>query len=272
MAEGEGDSVRGGPGHAWMGVGVDGCRAGWLGIRLGGEGGWEASVFPSAEELLGTWDDPSGLVLIDVPIGLPDTTSFRACDAEARRYLGRRSSTVFNPPTRAALTASTYREAADRNEAACGKRLSRQTWFIMPRIAEVDRLLREAPGMRRRVREVHPETLFQALNGDAPLAHRKKTPEGRRERLSLLAARLPRAGEVFDALRRRYLRREVALDDILDALVAAVVASQFKDSLRTFPREPGGDSAGLICEMVLPDLSATSPCLAPDPRYRTRVE
>jgi predicted RNase H-like nuclease len=214
-------------------------------------------------ELLGAWDDPGGLILIDVPVGLPDTTSFRVCDAEARRYLGRRSSTVFNPPTRAALTASTYREAADRNEAACGKRLSRQTWFIMPRIAEMDRLLREAPGRQRRVREVHPETLFQALNGDEPLGHRKKAPEGRRERLALLAARFPRAGEVFEALQRRYPRKEVALDDILDALVAALVASQFKDSLRTFPKQPDRDSAGLVREIVLPQLSASRPPASP---------
>jgi predicted RNase H-like nuclease len=259
MAEAEGDPDRGGPGRplVGVGVGVDGCRAGWLAIRLGAEGGWEASVFASVADLLAAWDDPDGLILIDVPVGLPDTTSFRACDAEARRYLGRRSSSVFNPPTRSALAAGSYREASDRNEAACGKRLSRQTWFVMPRIAEVDRLLREAPRLQERIREAHPETLFQALNGDEPLAHRKKAFPGVHERLALLRPRLPRAREIFEALRERYRRREVALDDILDALVAAVVASRFRDSLRTFPEHPDRDSAGLIREMVLPGPPST---------------
>lgn len=234
------------------GIGVDGCRAGWLAIRLASGDGWEAAVFPSVAELWARWDDPAGLVLIDVPIGLPERTSFRACDAEARRYLGRRSSSVFNPPTRSALGARSYTEAADRNEAACGKRLSRQTWFIMPKIAEVDRFLRKAPARQARLREAHPETLFQALNGDAPLLHRKKVPEGLKERLTLLETHLPEAGGIFEALASRHMRREVAPDDILDALAAAVVALRFRDRLRTFPEDPARDSAGLACEMVLP--------------------
>lgn len=234
------------------GTGVDGCRAGWLAIRLEPGGGWEAAVFPSVVELWARWDEPGGLVLIDVPIGLPDRTSFRVCDAEARRYLGRRSSSVFNPPTRSALEAGTYRDAADRNEVACGKRISRQTWFIMPKIVEVDRLLRRAPARQERLREVHPETLFQALNGDRALDHRKKAPEGRRERLALLEAHLPEAGVIFDAVQARHPRKEVAPDDILDALAAAVVALRFRDSLRTLPPEPERDSTGLVCEMVLP--------------------
>lgn len=236
---------------ATAGIGVDGCRGGWLAIRIG-DGGWEARVFPAVADLHAAWCGPGSLTLVDIPIGLPDDTSCRPCDAAARRYLGSRASSVFNPPTRAALAATSYTEAADLNEQACGKRISRQTWFIMPKIAEVDRLLRRDPTLQARMREAHPETLFQALNGDEPLRHRKKVAGGRRERLAVLARHLPEAEAVFEAIWTGTGRDAVAPDDILDALVVATVAYRFSGALHTLPDRPERDAAGLVCEMVLP--------------------
>jgi predicted RNase H-like nuclease len=240
---------------SWTGIGVDGCPAGWLAIRLR-DGDWEARVFASVVEIDQAWAGRESLALIDIPIGLPADTSFRACDAAARKLLGPRSSSVFNPPTRAALAAESYAEAADLNEVACGKRLSKQTWHIMPKIAEVDRFIRSAPGLQDRFREAHPETLFQALNDDEPLLHRKRDSEGLRERLSVLEPYLPHAGEVFEGIRDRVSRRDAAPDDVVDALAAAVTAFRFADRLRTLPDRPERDAAGLRCEMVLPRIPA----------------
>lgn len=242
------------PPESWTGIGVDGCRAGWLAVRLS-ERGREGRVFGSVAELDEAWGGPTTLILIDIPIGLPDHTSFRACDAAARKLLGRRSTSVFNPPTRAALCAASYAEAADLNEEACGKRLSKQTWHIMPKIAEVDRLLRAEPTLQDRIREAHPEALFQALNGSQPLSHRKKDPRGALERRAVLETHLPDAGEVFEDIRGRIPRRHAAPDDVFDALAGAVTAFRFADVLQTLPDRPERDSAGLRCEMVVPGLS-----------------
>jgi hypothetical protein len=54
-------------------------------------------------------------------------------------------------------------------------------------MAEVDTLLLVAPALRPRVREVHPEVRFWALNGHASLQHPKSKPEGRNERIALLS-------------------------------------------------------------------------------------
>ena len=52
-----------------MFVGVDGCRAGWLAIRLETEDNWQVDIFPDVSSL---WDHHrrASLILIDIPIGL----------------------------------------------------------------------------------------------------------------------------------------------------------------------------------------------------------
>jgi len=105
-----------------------------------------------------------GIVAIDVPIGLPEAGD-RACDRSARRLLGvPRASSVFPAPCRAALSGSTYAEACLLNEAACGSRISRQTFNILPKIREVDGLM--TPILQLRVRECHPELVFALLSAN----------------------------------------------------------------------------------------------------------
>ena len=52
-----------------------------------------------------------------------------------------------------------------RNIAEMGKSLSAQAHAICTKIAEVDQLLLMSPALRHRVREVHPEVCFWAING-----------------------------------------------------------------------------------------------------------
>ena len=81
-----------------------------------------------------------GAVAIDIPIGLPDEGS-RRCDLEARKLIGPRRSSVFPAPFRSVLGALTYEDAAARCRAVSGKSLSLQAFGILPKIAEVDRLM-----------------------------------------------------------------------------------------------------------------------------------
>jgi predicted RNase H-like nuclease len=71
--------------------GVDGCPAGWLSVSLDvTTGEIAAAVHEDADSLLGV---PAAVTAIDIPIGLPATPP-RNCDAEARRRLGARRSSV----------------------------------------------------------------------------------------------------------------------------------------------------------------------------------
>ena len=235
------------------GIGVDGCRAGWLAIRIEADGGVAWGVHGDVRALHAAWYRPGTVILVDIPIGLPDTESHRACDRAARVLLGRRASSVFNPPTRAALQAGSWEEAARLNAAACGKRLSRQSWALAPKIREVDDFIRRGgPGRQDEVRESHPETLFVVLNGGKALEHGKKGPAGQRERLAVLEGHHPGVLDIYHAALRDLPRRAVARDDVLDALAAAVVAHRYGDTLRTLPDRPDRDSCGLIREIVVP--------------------
>ena len=80
-------------------VGVDGCPAGWFSVGFERNGGYEVNVFASFGELLDHYSD-AGLVLVDIPIGLPEGPERRECDSLARKLLGRRGSSVFPSPTR----------------------------------------------------------------------------------------------------------------------------------------------------------------------------
>ena len=74
-------------------VGADGCRGGWFAVRREDDGRTCSDVFETIADLWGKWGDAS-LLLLDIPIGLTDSTEPRRCDAEARRLLGRRRSFV----------------------------------------------------------------------------------------------------------------------------------------------------------------------------------
>ena len=121
-------------------------------------------------------------IAVDMPIGLLERAApgGRECDREARALLGRpRASSVFSPPTRKALAARRYEEVAALN----GAGMSKEAFNILPKIREVDALMDAA--LQDTVVEAHPELAFCRFAG-RPMRHNKRTPDGRRERLSLL--------------------------------------------------------------------------------------
>lgn len=232
-------------------IGVDGCRAGWLAVALGPAGGFHLGCYPSISDLWRQGQD-AAQILIDIPIGLVSAGSAeRTVDSMARRLLRpRRHASVFSPPCREALRAKNYTEACRINQAICGRKLSIQTWHIMPKIKEVDDFLQTTPGAGGILRETHPEICFWSFAGGRPMRHAKKTPDGIKERLSLLQRIEGRTGTIYQIGLEQFARQQVARDDILDALANAVTAVRLKTTGTTLPESPLRDRRGLAMEMV----------------------
>jgi predicted RNase H-like nuclease len=230
-------------------VGVDGCRAGWIAIALDESGAYSHLVAPTIAEIARS--HPVALLLVDIPIGLRDTErEERRCDLEARARLGPRRSSVFTPPGRAALGLTTYRSASAENHRRTGRRLSKQSFNIAPRIRDVEEYLRESWATGPVLREMHPEVCFWALAG-RPMVHSKRTAAGAAERMAVLTRHLPSAAAIADEVTRAYRRTTLQPDDVIDALVGAVTARRgVVEGLRTLPAMPERDGCGLRMEIV----------------------
>lgn len=234
-------------------VGVDGCKAGWFAVCITRDGVWSHDVFDSAASLFARHRTASR-ILIDTQIGLVDeSTEGRRCESEGRKLLGpARRSSIFVAPSRRALSAKTYPEASGINQRATGRKLSKQTWWIMPKIREVDELLRSKPEAREKLFEVNVELLFWALNGSRPMSHYKKTAQGFSERTELLNRWFPQSTDLYEDALSSYLRKDVSRDDIVDATAAAVSVFISKGKLREIPVDRQIDSQGLPMRMVIP--------------------
>ena len=136
------------------------------------------------------------------------------------------------------------------NHSLTGRRIGVQTWGIVPKIREVDQFLRTTPEAKEKIREIHPEVLFWALNGRVAMTYNKKRHEGFVERLQVLRRHFPQCDELVTEALSIFSRDQVAKDDILDALAAAITGMCGNGHLVTFPEEPERDSEGLPMEMV----------------------
>jgi len=232
-------------------LGVDGCKDGWFCVSLSDKGGWSYHVIPDAKSL-GEYARHASSVLIDIPVGLLDKgEEERQCDKQARRLLTpKRSSSVFPAPARQTLEAGSYEQAQQFNRSSIGRGLSRQSWNIIPKIREIDALLLSKPSLKGVIRECHPELCFWALNGNNAMRYNKKKEEGRHERLAVLEKYFAPCHELFDQASSQYLRRQVALDDITDAMVCAVTAKYGYNNYTTIPALHSKDIRGLPMEMV----------------------
>ena len=223
---------------------------------LGQANQWGYCLFRQGDELIGLAASIRS-ILIDIPIGCPEAgPNGRECDSEARRLLGPgRGSSVFTTPSRPVLDADSYAQALELNRRATGRGLSIQTWNIVPRIRAIDRLLRSNTSLRGVLRESHPELCFWALNGRRAMRYSKKRLEGRQERLTVLQHYFPQCRTLLEQAAGEFLRRQLAPDDIIDAMVCAVTAKYGYGDYQTLPARPPQDGQGLPMEMVycLPD-------------------
>jgi predicted RNase H-like nuclease len=231
-------------------LGVDGCRGGWCAVAIDSRTNemLEARVYPDFAAILAL---PAEVICVDIPIGLLDVPGQRACDVEARRRLGRgRASSVFPPPSRRSLSFADYRTASDVNFQITGRTLNKQSFNISPKVRQVDDAIK--PAMQDRVREVHPELCFRALNGDVAMRHNKKARDGRGERWPLLREIL-RGLQKAPALPET-MRGRCGLDDYIDALVCAWTAvCVSRGDAAYIPAEPKVDERGLRMEMCYPN-------------------
>ena len=252
-------------------TGIDGCPAGWLAAELtvklvAGQGGgmypdgsmhsagtalFSVSVFSLTDAAeLSRLCGRADLVLIDIPVGLPDSREERKVDLQVRRHLGRRGSSVFPVPVRDAVYASSYEEGCRINFAVRGKKFSKQLWNITPGIRCIDTFLREHAEFRQVLRESSPEYAFQLLQG-APLETAKRTKEGIRERLALCEAVVPGCSAVFKDAAAGYQRRTAAEHDIVDAMGLAVSAYVTKaGTMVKVPEQEERDPAGIPMQAV----------------------
>jgi len=236
-------------------TGVDACKTGWFAVKLGEGHDWQVAIFFDIFSLWKQCKD-SKLILIDIPIGLRQGASGkRACDEEARRLLGlKRGSSVFPVPCREVSYAN-VEEANKINEKITGKKLSRQSLGIINKIKQVDQLLLSDKTARSHIRETHPELCFWALNGGEPMKYSKRKREGFSERMEVLLSVYPYTKGLVYYAKRKYPRKELARDDILDALVAAVTASKERQGLSFLPEKVTFDSKGLPMQMAYYSIS-----------------
>jgi predicted RNase H-like nuclease len=230
-------------------IGVDGCKIGWFYTAITQENDWEIGVSEHIEKLWETHKDAS-LILVDIPIGLPFNEP-RTCDLDARKLMGKgKTSTVFPPSCRETLSAETYEEACEINKKVLGKKISLQAYHISKKTKQVDDFLLSNPQARQKIRETHPEICFWALAGGKTMQFPKKKKHGFKERLDLLKKVFSPTQAMVNAALKRYQRKEVAKDDILDSIAAAIVACSPVRSLTTVPEMPGKDAKGLPMEIV----------------------
>jgi len=228
-------------------IGIDGCKAGWV-IWQVSDGVPTCQIVPEIADAVPLIQQ--GTALIDIPIGFSDTASpDRACDKAARRFLSpKRGSSVFPVPCREAAYANTYQQACDINVARLGKKLSKQSWFILPKVKQVDQLLNQFPNLY--LRESHPEVVFAALNNRQPLDYGKKSREGYQERLAIIQAITPL--EWVRALEHQIestLVKHASPDDLVDAFVL-MLAAKHPQHLSCLPEVPDKDSTGRVREIV----------------------
>jgi predicted RNase H-like nuclease len=235
-------------------IGIDGCKAGWIAVLLSADAQCQVKLYASIYEL---WEElrAARLLLIDMPIGLPPAECpIRQCDRDARRMLKpRRASAVFPAPIRAVLQAGSYEEANMRSKQLASRGLSKQTWHLVKKIRELDLLLQSDPTARGKLVEAHPELSFAVLSDSGqPMLHNKKTKLGFDERIGHLQKLYPQAESVVDRALKLYKRKEVARDDVVDALILAVTAlvSGGIDGLTGVPLTRQYDELGLPMQIV----------------------
>jgi|LNFM01.1.fsa_nt_gb predicted RNase H-like nuclease len=239
----------------WV-AGVDGCRGGWLVVSrpLDDPSRARVSLLKRFADVL-AMSPRAALIAVDMPIGLAARAGIggRRADVEARANLGKRKSAVFAMPSREAVEETDYVracEAAARTSEP-SRMISKQAFNIFPKIREIDVLM--TPEFQDRVREVHPELGFWALNGEKPLDLPKKMKASPDQPGLAFRRRLLSAAGYDAALlegRGGVRAADAGRDDLLDAAVCSWSAARIlRGEGRRFPSEPEIDAKGLRMEI-----------------------
>jgi predicted RNase H-like nuclease len=212
-------------------LGLDGAKAGWVVVVLEDGHFVECHVVESFADVVA---DPATMIGVDTPLG-ETTPGARAAEPAARSWLGPKHASVFTPPPLAAAVANSYDEAKRIAVERTGKKITKQAWYLLPKMLDVVDHWRSQPD---RIREVHPECSFRAMRGDA-LQSGKKTWMGLAERLRTLR------DHGIDLIAGAHFATGVGSDDVVDAAAVAWTANRLaRGEARSLPEPPECDVDG----------------------------
>ena len=216
-------------------IGIDGCKAGWI-IAKTLEN--ESISFQIIKNLNDVYLEGINVshIGIDIPLQLSHTGK-RFAEIEARSLLKNRACTIFTPPTLNALRAKNYMDACEVNFNECGKRISKQSWNLFPKIKEAQEFLENKSINKLRIFEVHPELSFMAMNNMSLVQASKKTDIGREIRIKLIQKFFPKFS--FESVRNEYKKNQALDDDILDSVSVLWSTQRIVDNIANFvPKDP----------------------------------
>ena len=267
---------------AWI-AGVDGCKGGWIAVYEDTDSGkLDCRVAVCSGKGKHANCDPSwalkaimdhhslDVVAVDMPIGLRDKGK-RDCDDAAREALRPlRHSSIFSAPAAAVSDLHremTYKAASGLNNDLTGKSLSKQSWNLVPKIAEIRGYLEDHPATCRCVHEVHPEVSFAAMNHDehggehppfSPMQFYKATAGGSIERRGLLEKVFREPFKELEARMPALVGKRAGLDDFYDAMACLWTAQR----IRKGPEGPARALCGIdnTRKLDVRKLSESAPC------------
>ena len=174
--------------------------------------------------------------MVDMPLGLLAGRERRACDLAARKLLGKKRSSVFFTPPRECLDATDYEQVRTQG-------MSLQTFYILPKIRELDSLAK--PADQSWLGEAHPELAYHTRS--SLVLAKKRTALGREQRQGILRG----IGSPFilEEWSGQFLRKDVALDDLLDAAILLEVARSRTQCVASMVGDGTKDARGQ--EMVI---------------------
>lgn len=214
--------------------GIDGCRYGWIVAEEEPRGGLSIQLIESLNYLESIISQKA-IAGIDIPLAIHEK-GFRMADAEARALLKSRASTIFSAPAKETLLSESYAKACEINESICGKKISKQSWFLFSKIKEARTIF--CQGQKKiKLYEVHPELSFMAMNDMKVIELGKKTNEGFKVRYTLVKKLFPKFN--FEKTRANFKKCDVADDDILDAIAVLWSTQKIIANMASYvPKKP----------------------------------
>jgi predicted RNase H-like nuclease len=134
----------------------------------------------------------------------------------------------------------------------CEKGISKQAFALIPKIREVNEVVRRRDPQQTRIIEIHPEVCFWALNGKRAMSFPKREDEGYRERRRLLDSWLSEPLWESPKIAAKQALGAAA-DDVLDSIAAAWTGERWANpnkSVGRFPAIEQKDDKGLRAEIV----------------------
>jgi len=233
-------------------VGIDGTKGGWI-VACVESGVISIKMFSTIGDLCAEYSDAES-VIIDIPIGLPESDIDIRPDKELRERLKGKASSVFSTPCRQAVYTGNKQDAKEANKKILSKSLSEQSLAICNKIREVDEFIANNPKWKNRFLESHPEYIFMLLNTGVPIFESKKTTEGINARISLLRRYTQDLDRTLEDIIRLPGMKE-RLDDIIDAVCLAVAGNLgMLNGFLSIPESPETDSKELKMQIVYAEM------------------